>query len=63
MNKDQAKGGIKDIAGKAQEKLGQATDDRSQQAKGMAKQVEGKVQKGFGDAKDKAEDAADKRDE
>ena len=63
MNKDQAKGGIKNIAGKAQEKLGQATDDRSQQAKGMAKQVEGKVQKGFGDAKDKAEDAADKLDE
>ena len=39
MNKDQAKGGMKDIAGKAQEKFGQATDNRSQQAKGMAKLV------------------------
>jgi uncharacterized protein YjbJ (UPF0337 family) len=63
MNKDQAKGGMKDIAGKAQEKVGQATDNRSQQAKGMAKQVEGKVQKGFGDAKDKAKDAPDKLDD
>ena len=63
MNKDQAKGGMKDIAGKAQEKLGEATDNRSQQAKGMAKQAEGKVQKGVGEAKDKAEDAGDKLDE
>ncbi len=63
MNKDQAKGTMKDIAGKAQEKLGQATDNRSQQAKGMAKQVEGKVQKGVGNLKDKAEEAGDKADE
>ena len=54
MNKDQAKGGMKDIAGKAQEKLGEATGKRSQQAKGLAKQAEGKVQQGLGDAKDKA---------
>jgi uncharacterized protein YjbJ (UPF0337 family) len=63
MNKDQAKGGMKDIAGKAQEKFGEATDNRSQQAKGLAKQAEGKVQKGIGNVKDKAEDAADKLDE
>ena len=63
MNKDQVKGGMKDIAGKAQEKIGQATDNRSQQAKGMAKQAEGKVQKGLGEAKDKAKDAAEKLDE
>ena len=60
MNKDQAKGGMKDIAGKAQEKLGEATDNRSQQVKGMAKQAEGKVQKGVGNLKDKAEEAGDK---
>jgi uncharacterized protein YjbJ (UPF0337 family) len=63
MNKDQAKGGMKDIAGKAQEKLGQATNNRSQQAKGLAKQGEGKIQKGVGDVKDKIEDAGDKLDE
>jgi uncharacterized protein YjbJ (UPF0337 family) len=57
MNKDQAKGGIKDIAGKAQEKVGKVTDDKSQQAKGLGKQVEGKVQKGYGDVKDAAKDA------
>jgi len=63
VNKDQVKGGMKDIAGKAQEKVGQATDNRSQQAKGLAKQVEGKLQKGLGDIKDKAEEAGDKADE
>ena len=63
VNKDQVKGGMKDIAGKAQEKVGQATDNRSQQAKGLAKQVEGKLQKGLGDIKDKAEEAGDKLDE
>jgi uncharacterized protein YjbJ (UPF0337 family) len=57
MNKDQVKGGMKDIAGKAQEKAGEVTDNKSQQAKGMAKQVEGKVQKGYGDVKDAAKDA------
>ncbi len=62
MNKDQAKGGMKDIAGKAQEKFGEVTGNRSQQAKGLGKQAEGKVQKGVGDVKDKAEDAADKLD-
>lgn len=59
MNKDQIKGRMKDIAGKAQEKVGQATDSRSQQAKGLGKQVQGKVQKGFGDAKDAVNDATD----
>lgn len=63
MNKDQVKGGAKDIAGKAQEKLGEATDNRSQQAKGMAKQVEGKVQKGVGDVKQAAKDADDRNKE
>jgi uncharacterized protein YjbJ (UPF0337 family) len=54
MNKDQVKGGAKDIAGKAQEKFGEATDNASQQAKGLGKQVEGKAQKGLGDLKESA---------
>ena len=48
MNRDQVKGTAKDIAGKVQEKVGQATGSTSQQVKGVAKQVEGKVQKGVG---------------
>jgi len=51
MNKDQAKGAAKDVAGKVQETAGRATGNASQQAKGLAKQGEGKVQKTAGDAK------------
>ena len=61
MNKDQVKGGIKDIAGKAQEKAGELTGSKEQQAKGLLKQGEGKVQKGFGDVKDAAKDADNDR--
>lgn len=57
MNKDQAKGVLKDVAGKAQETAGQVTGDREQQAKGVIRQVEGKGQKALGDAKDIVEDA------
>jgi uncharacterized protein YjbJ (UPF0337 family) len=56
MNKDQIKGGMKDIAGKAQEKAGDMTNSKEHQAKGMAKQGEGKLQKGYGDVKDAAKD-------
>ena len=57
MNKDQIKGGMKDIAGKAQEKAGELTGSKEQQAKGMLKQGEGKLQKGYGDVKEAAKDA------
>lgn len=57
MNKDQVKGAAKDVAGKVQESVGQATGDKSQQAKGLGKQVEGKAQKGVGDAKETLKDA------
>jgi uncharacterized protein YjbJ (UPF0337 family) len=59
VNKDQVKGKAADIAGKAQEKLGDITGSQEQQAKGLAKQVKGKAQKGFGDAKEAVKDAAD----
>ena len=52
MNKDQVKGAMKDIAGKAQEKAGELTGSDKQQLKGLKNQVEGKVQKGVGDVKD-----------
>jgi len=56
MNRDQVQGTAKDIAGKVQRKVGEATDNTSQQIKGGAKQVEGKVQRRVGDV----ENAADK---
>ena len=52
MNKDQVKGRIKDMAGKVQRKVGEATGSTKQQVKGAAKQVAGKVQKGVGDARE-----------
>jgi len=51
MNRDQAKGHAKQIAGKLREKAGVLAGSRKQQAKGLAKQAEGKLQKGVGDAK------------
>lgn len=60
MNRDQAKGTAKDIAGKIQRKFGEMTGNRSQQVKGRAKQVEGKVQKGVGDL-EQADDRADRK--
>lgn len=52
MNKDQAKGAAKDVAGRAQEKLGEMTDNEETQAKGEARQLEGKTQKKAGDVKE-----------
>ena len=58
MNTNQIKGTGKDIAGKVQEQVGNATGDTAQQVKGVAKQVEGKVQKGVGNVQDAANNAA-----
>ena len=63
MNRDQVEGTAKDVAGKVQRKVGEATDNTSQQIKGGAKQVEGKVQRGVGNlekASDKADDDGDR---
>jgi uncharacterized protein YjbJ (UPF0337 family) len=51
MNRDQAKGTMKDVAGKIQRKTGELTGSTSQQLKGAAKQVAGKVQKAVGDVR------------
>lgn len=59
MNKDQVKGGARDIAGKVQEGIGKLTGSEEQEAKGIAKQVGGKAQETYGDAKEAAKDAAD----
>ncbi len=57
MNKDQIKGGMKDAAGKVQEKAGELTGSEKQQIKGLKNQAEGKLQKGVGDAKEALHDA------
>ena len=51
MNRDQAKGHMKDIAGKLRQKVGKLTGNRSEQAKGVANRAEGKLQKAAGDLK------------
>jgi uncharacterized protein YjbJ (UPF0337 family) len=56
MNKDQVKGGAKDVAGKVQEQAGKLVGSKEQQIKGLSKQIAGKVQKGVGDAKQSVKD-------
>ena len=59
MNKDQVKGAVKDVAGKAQQKTGELTGSEKQQIKGLKNQVSGKVQQGVGDVKEAFHDAKD----
>ncbi|HVO89553.1 MAG TPA: CsbD family protein [Casimicrobiaceae bacterium] len=59
MNRDQVQGTVKDVAGKVQQKVGEATGSVDQQVKGVGKQVEGKVQKGVGDVEQAADRAKD----
>ena len=49
MNKNQIEGNVKDVAGKVQQKVGEAIGNTNQQVKGVAKQIEGNVQKAVGD--------------
>jgi uncharacterized protein YjbJ (UPF0337 family) len=57
MNRNQVKGMAKDVAGKVQRKVGEATGSTSQQVKGAGKQIEGKLQKGAGNVEKAADDA------
>ena len=61
MNKDQAKGSVKDAAGKAQAKLGRVAGAQDQEAKGQARRTEGKVQGKLGDVKQAAKGLVKKR--
>ena len=61
MNSDQIKGSVKDVAGKAQRKLGEAIGSTEQQVKGAATRVEGKAQKALGDLREAVKDARDNR--
>ena len=57
MNKNQVKGALKDVAGKAQEKAGQLVGSKEQQVKGLGKQISGKAEKAYGDAKEVIKDS------
>jgi uncharacterized protein YjbJ (UPF0337 family) len=52
MNKDEVKGKMKDVVGRAERKLGKVTGNMKTEARGVARQAEGKVQQIFGKAKD-----------
>ena len=52
MNKDQVKGGAKEVAGKVQKNVGDLVGSEKQQVKGAVKEAAGKVQKNYGDAKE-----------
>jgi uncharacterized protein YjbJ (UPF0337 family) len=51
MNKDEVKGKMKNVVGRAERELGKATGNKKTEARGVARQAEGKVQEIFGKAK------------
>ena len=57
MNKDQAKGAVKEVAGKVQVQFGKVTGNTTQRMKGLAREASGKTQKVFGDVKQILTDA------
>ncbi len=59
MNRNQVKGTAKDVAGKVQQKVGEATGSTEQQIKGGAKQIEGTIQKGVGDVEQQVKRTSD----
>jgi uncharacterized protein YjbJ (UPF0337 family) len=52
MDKDEVKGKVKDIAGRAERQAGEWTGNKRAQAEGTKKQAEGKVQNAWGKVKD-----------
>jgi uncharacterized protein YjbJ (UPF0337 family) len=56
MNSDNVKGTLKDLGGKAQRAVGEATGDSDLEAQGTANQAEGKTQNAWGNIKKEARD-------
>ena len=52
MNKDQMKGTIDDVAGRARRQVGEWTGDTNAQLGGLGQQVKGKAEKAWGNAKE-----------
>jgi uncharacterized protein YjbJ (UPF0337 family) len=59
MDKDRMAGSAKDIAGKVEGAIGDATGNAQTQAAGRAREAAGSVQNLFGQAKDAARDASE----
>lgn len=57
MDKNQAKGVLKDSAGKVQEKAGQLVGSKEQQAKVLGKEISEKGEKSYGNAKEVIKDS------
>jgi uncharacterized protein YjbJ (UPF0337 family) len=60
MHKDEMKGAAKDAKGSIKQAAGKATGNERLQAEGASERVAGKVQKGVGNLKDAARDALKK---
>ncbi len=52
MNKDQVKGRVKEVAGKAKEVVGSIVGNKELEAKGVVQNAVGKVQAGAGDLRE-----------
>jgi uncharacterized protein YjbJ (UPF0337 family) len=52
MNKDEVKGKMKNVVGRAERELGKATGNKKTEARGVARQAEGKLQNIVGKVKD-----------
>lgn len=52
MNRDQAKGRIKEVKGKVKEVAGKATGNKDLEQKGLIQNASGKLQAGYGDLKE-----------
>lgn len=57
MNKDQVAGRVDEAKGKLKEVAGKVVGSEKLQGEGLADQAAGKVQATYGDAKEKAKDA------
>ena len=60
MNKDQVKGRVEQAKGSVKENAGKALGDRELQGEGKVDKATGKAQATYGDAKEKVKDAIDK---
>jgi len=50
--KDELKGKLKEVAGRAERKLGEVTGNKKTEARGIAREAEGKMQQTIAKAKD-----------
>ena len=60
MNKDQVKGKVDEVAGRAKRQAGEWTGDGESQVEGAAQEIKGKVQNAWGNAKEAVHDEKDK---